>query len=249
MLSTNAQSQEMMMGAFLMGVAVFLFGALMLMKPQWFKRFSRARLAAHGGLSSSQEGTWQRWHRRSALFCILIGMMVSIGALGRILRPVGPFAPYASMEQKLAAFSMRCETMQVTLKNRHETPIWIRLAHPSVFGAAELLGEEVRVQKLTEGFVLDSPVEEGQKVALRAEEFIPLGVGEEVALPMFGVSSANCGGGVDSLSLSPQGSELRMGDLQKAVAQCNRLQVQLALYDDPEAYPAFAGWRGCKIQH
>ncbi|MEC7240033.1 MAG: hypothetical protein VXW32_02240 [Myxococcota bacterium] len=248
MLSPHAQSPETLMAAFWMGLAVVLLGAVMLLKPEWFKRISRARLAHHGGLPKKEEETWKRWHNRSAVFCILVGMVVSLTSLGRVLRPVGPFAPGSSMENTLSAFSMECETMEVRLRNQHESPIWIRLAQPSVFGVASLHTEDLVVQNLDQGFVLNSAVEDSHQVALRTDEFIPLAVGEEVAMPLFGVSSADCGGGVASLSLSPQGRELAMEDLQKAVSQCNRLQVQLALYDDPEAYPAFAGWRGCEIR-
>lgn len=248
MLAPHAQNPETLMTAFLMGLAVALLGSVMLMKPEWFKWISRARLAHHGGLPKKEEEAWKRWHTRSAVFCILIGMVVSLTSLGRVLRPVGPFSPGSSMENTLSAFSMECETMEVRLRNQHEAPIWIRLARPSVFGAAALQTEGIESQKLEKGFVLSSAVEQSHPVALRTDEFIPLGVGEEVVMPLFGVSSADCGGGVGSLSLSPQGRELAVGDLQKAVSQCNRLQVQLALYDDPEAYPAFAGWRGCVIK-
>lgn len=248
MLSSNAQNPETLMTAVLMGLAVAILGTVMLWKPEWFKRISRARLAHHGGLPKQEEEAWKRWHNRGALFCILVGMIVSLTSLGRILRPVGPFAPGSSMENTLSAFSMECETMEVRLRNQHDAPIWIRLAQPSVFGAAALQTEDIGIRRLERGFVLNSEVEESHQVALRTDEFIPLAIGQEVAMPLFGVSSADCGGGVGSLSLSPQGRELGMGDLQKAVSQCNRLQVQLALYDDPEAYPAFAGWRGCEIR-
>jgi len=240
----------MVISGILMGAAVVLFGVAMLAKPQWFKSFSKARLKAHGGLEKKAEATWQRWHRRSAVFCILAGLVMVIGGAVRVFGQGDPFDPRATPTQALSAFSMDCAADQVALRNRYTDPIWIRLSYPTVFGAAQMLGETVEREDLEGGgWLFEEPVADSHKVALRASEVIHLQVAQQVKMPLFGLSSADCGGGVDSLALSPKERELRLENLQAASSHCNRLQVQVALYNDPESPPSFVGWRACVIRH
>ena len=248
MLNPIGQDQEVWLAAGLMGVALVLFGAVMLLKPRSFLSFGKARLKAHGGMSDKQLATWKRWHRRGAAFCVLLGMAVSIASLTRILRPTGPFAPKASVQEKMDAFSMRCHASELRFRNTHTAPIWIRIARPSVFGAIALKDESVRSEALSSGFVLDEPIAESFQVALRSEEVLELKAGEERKLPLLGLASADCGAGIDTLALSPQGLELGVDTLQESVMRCDRLQLQIALYENPNERPSFEGWRGCQIE-
>jgi hypothetical protein len=248
MLNPIGPDQEMWLAAGLMGMALVLFGAVMLLKPGSFLSFGKARLKAHGGISDKQLDTWKRWHRRGAAFCVLLGMVVSIASLTRILRPTGPFAPKASVQEKMKAFSMRCHASEVRFRNTHTGPIWVRASHPSVFGAVALNDESVRMEPLSKGFVLDEPVDAAFKVDLQSEEVLELQAGQERKLPLLGLSNADCGAGIDTLALSPQGLELGVGTLQESVLRCDRLQIQIELYENPNESPSFEGWRGCRIE-
>jgi hypothetical protein len=217
------QSQNMVISSILMGLAIVLFGVVMLAKPNWFKTFSRAHLKAYGGLGKEAEPTWVRWHKRSAYFCIFVGMVMVIGGGVRAFGAGDPFDPRATPAEALSAFSMDCDGDQVVLVNEHTGPIWIRLSHPTVFGADQMTGEDVGREELPDGWVFREAVSDSHPVALRASEVIHLPFGERVRLPLFGLSSADCG-------------------------DC-RLQVQVALYEDPESPPAFVGWRACVIGH
>jgi hypothetical protein len=243
----HTQGQNMGFSMILMGLAVLLFGVIMLAKPGLFKAFSQANLKPHGGLAKNAEATWAKWHQRSALFCVLIGLGMMIGGGVRMVRSGDPFDAHATPVEALSAFSMKCELDQIELSNTHTGPVWVRLSHPTVFGVSQMSG--VAHEPLPDGWVFSEAVSEGQTVSLRASEVVSLAFGERVVLPLFGVSSADCGGGLKSLPLSAQGRELKMENLQVAASHCNRFQVQVALYDDPEKAPAFVGWRACTLQH
>ena len=248
MLNLGEQSQEMWIGAGLMGLAVLLFGCVMLLRPKTFEAISRARLKAHGGMSERQQKTWKRWHRNSAVFCVLLGMVVVMVSLARVLKPMGPFAPNASPSQRLAAFDMTCDAQGVHVQNSHSAPIWIRVAYPSVFGTVALEADTVQREPLETGYWLQGPVDNAVQVALRSQEVLELGVGESSELPLLGLSSADCGAGMASLALSPQGTELGLEQMQEAQSRCNQLQLQVALFENPNQRPSFVGWRGCEIK-
>ena len=231
-----------------MGLALVLFGAVMLLKPGTFLSFGKARLKAHGGMREKQLETWKRWHKRGAAFCILVGMAACIGSLTRILRPTGPFAPNASVQEKMKAFSLRCHASEIRFRNTHTDQIWMRVAYPSVFAAISLKKDAPSMESLSSGFVLDQPMQESFQVALRSEEVLSLTPGEERRLPLLGLSSADCGAGMDTLALSAQGTELGVENLHEAVSRCDHFQVQIALFEDPNEKPSFEGWRGCKIE-
>jgi hypothetical protein len=243
----HTQGQNVGLSMILMGLAVLLFGLTMLAKPGWFKAFSQVNLKPHGGLAKDAVATWVKWHRRSALFCVLTGLGMMIGGGVRTVRSGGPFDVHATPVEALSTFSMKCEVDQIELGNTHAGPIWIRLSHPTVFGVSQM--KEVEHETLPDGWVFSEDVSEGQAVALHASEVIPLAFGERVELPLFGVSSADCGGGLNSLPLSAQDRELRLGNLRAAASHCDRFQVQVALYNDPEKAPTFVGWRACVLKH
>jgi hypothetical protein len=243
----HTQSQNMGLSMILMGLAVLLFGLIMLIKPGWFKAFSVASLKPHGGLGEKAEATWETWHKRSAVFCVLIGLGMMIGGGVRLVKSGDPFDVHATPVQALASFSMGCAADEIELVNAHAGPIWIRLSYPSVFGVTQQRG--VPQEILPDGWLFSEAIPESHSVVLRGSEVISLAFGERVKLPLFGVSSADCGGGLSSLPLSAQGRELRLENLQVAAAHCDRFQVQVALYDDPEKQPAFVGWRACALEH
>jgi hypothetical protein len=243
----HTQSQNMGLSMIGLGLAVVLFGLVMLIKPGWFKAFSVATLAAHGGLGKKEEATWATWHKHSALFCVLVGLSMMIGGGVRWVKSGDPFGVHATPLQAASAFSMDCAADQIEFVNAYTGPIWLRLSHPSVFGAASMRG--VSQEILPDGWLFSDPIEASHSVALRASEVIPLAFGEGVEIPLWGVSGADCGGGLSSIPLSAQGGELRLENLQSAAAHCDRFQVQVALYDDPEKQPAFVGWRACVLDH
>ena len=244
----HTQSQNMGLSMILMGLAVLLFGLIMLVKPGWFRAFSVASLEPHGGLGKEAEATWVTWHKRSAVFCVLIGLCMMIGGAVRMVKSGDPFGVHATPVQAMASFSMDCAADEIELVNAYPGPIWIRLSHPSVFGVTKLRG--VPQEVLPDGWLFSEAIPESHSVDLHSTgEFISLAFGERVKLPLFGVSSADCGGGLSSLPLSAQGHELRLENLQVAAAHCDRFQVQVALYDDPEEQPAFVGWRACALEH
>lgn len=227
----HTQSHNMGLSMIGLGLAVVLFGWVMLIKPGWFKAFSVATLAPHGGLGEKEEATWATWHKRSALFCVLVGLSMAIGGGVRLVKSGGPFDVHATPVQAVSAFSMDCAADEIELVNAHAGPIWLRLSRPSVFGAA--LMRNVSQEIVPDGWLFLEAVEASHSVELRASEVIPLAFGERVKIPLFGVAGADCGDG--------------LGRVPSAAALCDRFQVQVALYDDPEKQPAFVGWRACVL--
>jgi len=239
---------ELFLSTILVGIAVVLFGFLMLLKPSWFLAFSKARLEPHGGLDPKLKPVWQRWHQRSAVFCVGVGFVMIVSGSLRTCRSHGPFSPGASLSDRLSAFSMRCEVDRVTLTNQHDSPIWLALSQASVFRASTIRTSDEAVVELENGWVSKEPVEDAIAVQLNIAERIRIDAQDSVSVPLFGLSSADCGGGVSSFAENHGPRELRVDHLRDALLSCDRLQLYVGLSDSFVLEPPGVGWRLCAFE-